>query len=823
MANSNVNVKMGVSGIAQFKQNMQVAKNSLKTVDEQLKLNEKQFKATGDAEAYMQQKAELLNVKLEEQKAIVDQAEKALQHMITNGVDKSSKAFQDMQQQLTRARGDLIDTQMQIQGVEVASDDATAGLSDMAGELSSIGSQVSFDTVIKGIDNITDGLKNAAVKAFNFGKAIFQATLGAGSWADEVATAAKKAGLDTKTYQQMVAASQLVDTSVDSIISSQQKLSTTLESTSEETAKIFARLGIQTKRYGEIRDLNDVFWETGEALMKIQNEADRNAMGKKLFGQWRELIPLFEMGREEYEKLRDAQSYVDDEHLQSLTEMDDEYQKLQHEIEVLRGNFFAELAPAANEAMKSVSGLISKFNEFLQTEKGKEMMDSLGDNIEKLFSSITDFDPDKAIEKMSQVLQGITDAFQWIAEHHNDVSTGLKIIAGGFLAMKLTSIGLSVAQMITGFKNLLTGSTAAEAASAGAAAGSEVGTSFGSAFAFAAKQVIISAGIAYVASEVAKKLADWQSKQWLQQEFGFSEEKADVIMKGAEEARKENPVSTRDMFTSVFNYKGNKSEETESTGTAYVETTGEKVYKIRKAPSELPGRIGSEVTDAADAAQPFEQIAAKAEKVFQFSEEQKRLAEEIWDNWDDDDKWLELMDQMEALLGKDIYSEFEHKIFELKQAGDYTGEDLPGTFFSDIEETLPESARIIGENTAISLGNGINEKADVAIKAAETLAAAVASVMAGALKISSPSKVMRQMGEFVSEGFAEGIESGFGRVSDAVDSMARVATSIPDRTGGGYGNRMIDVTLMIGPDKLTEVIVPLVDNTLGEEINLMRR
>ena len=95
--------------------------------------------------------------------------------------------------------------------------------------------------------------------------------------------------------------------------------------------------------------------------------------------------------------------------------------------------------------------------------------------------------------------------------------------------------------------------------------------------------------------------------------------------------------------------------------------------------------------------------------------------------------------------------------------------------------------------------------------------------MAGALKISSPSKVMRQMGEFVSEGFAEGIESGFGRVSDAVDSMARVATSIPDRTGGGYGNRMIDVTLMIGPDKLTEVIVPLVDNTLGEEINLMRR
>ena len=62
-----VNVKMGVSGIAQFKQNMATARNSLKTVDEQLKLNEKQFKATGDSEAYMQQKSELLKTKLDEQ------------------------------------------------------------------------------------------------------------------------------------------------------------------------------------------------------------------------------------------------------------------------------------------------------------------------------------------------------------------------------------------------------------------------------------------------------------------------------------------------------------------------------------------------------------------------------------------------------------------------------------------------------------------------------------------------------------------------------------------------------------------------------------
>ena len=138
-------------------------------------------------------------------------------------------------------------------------------------------------------------------------------------------------------------------------------------------------------------------------------------------------------------------------------------------------------------------------------------------------------------------------------------------------------------------------------------------------------------------------------------------------------------------------------------------------------------------------------------------------------------------------------------------------------------ETMEENAETVGENTSLGLANGINAKADVAIAAAQALAAAVSTAISAALQIHSPSKVMMGLGEFVSEGFAEGIENGLGRVNDAVDSMTRRATSVPNRGTGAGGNRMIDVTLMIGPDKLTEVIVPLVDNSLGEEINLMRR
>ena len=68
---SGATVKLGVEGISQFKTNMNQAKAAVKTLDAQLTLTEKQFKATGDSESYMTEKAELLKAKLEQQKTAI--------------------------------------------------------------------------------------------------------------------------------------------------------------------------------------------------------------------------------------------------------------------------------------------------------------------------------------------------------------------------------------------------------------------------------------------------------------------------------------------------------------------------------------------------------------------------------------------------------------------------------------------------------------------------------------------------------------------------------------------------------------------------------
>ena len=60
-------------------------------------------------------------------------------------------------------------------------------------------------------------------------------------------------------------------------------------------------------------------------------------------------------------------------------------------------------------------------------------------------------------------------------------------------------------------------------------------------------------------------------------------------------------------------------------------------------------------------------------------------------------------------------------------------------------------------------------------------------------------------------------------MTSAVDNMAGVASSAAVEPGRNGGRRMIDITLMLDSNRLTEVVVPLVDSSLGESVSLSRR
>ena len=445
MATGGVNIKMGVSGVAQFKQSISQARQNMKTLDAQLKLTEKQYKATGDAETYMQQKTEQLKAKLEEQKAVAANAEKALADMTERGVDKSSKAFQDMIRTLATAKGDMLDTEMALQGIEDSSQNASDGVSEMNSQLANVGQGISWQNVTSGLESITGKLEQAAKTAFNFGKKLVNATLGAGEWADELVTEAKTLGLTPQELQAMRYTSNIIDTSVESIVSAQKKLKKGLGS--NDAGVMGGLLELLGEGYDPRgKDWETVFWDAGEALMKFGDETEKEVYAQKLFGRsWNDLIPLFEAGRKEYEETNASWNVLSDEQLESLTKMDDEYQKLNAQFENLKMTALSEFAEPMQKAMQKINELLTKFTEWLQSEEGQKFVDG--------------------------VINKVNEGLDLIIKNKDDVVTALTAIAGGFALIKITTLAANIGKFVSGLGGLFGGKKPTETTGTAAASG----------------------------------------------------------------------------------------------------------------------------------------------------------------------------------------------------------------------------------------------------------------------------------------------------------------------------------------------------------------
>ena len=436
MAESGVNVKMGVSGLSEFKRSIKGAQTSIKTLDQQLALNEKQFKATGDAEAYMQEKADLLDKKLQEQKGIVAQAEKALQEMTANGVKSSDEAYQKMWQNLAKAKGDLLDTEMAMRQVGASGEEAAGNVSDMNNQLKRIGDGVNWQNVTDGIEKITAGLEKVAKKAYSVGKAIVKEVLGTGGWADDINTRSKVLGVSTDELQRMEKTATIIDTDAETIIKARQKLMRGVGNGTKGTMSALEALGISYNG-----DAEDTFWRAGEAIMALSDEAEQEAQANALFGKsWHDLIPLFSAGREEYDRMNATWNVMSQEQLDALNQMDDEYQKLQIAVADLKKEALSNLAEPMKNALSEINGILGKIGEWLQSDEGKATVQN--------------------------VVTAITDALKWLVDNKETVVAALGAIVTGWGTLKLTGAAADALKLINGLRGL--------------AGGKAVGTAIGS-------------------------------------------------------------------------------------------------------------------------------------------------------------------------------------------------------------------------------------------------------------------------------------------------------------------------------------------------------
>lgn len=125
----------------------------------------------------------------------------------------------------------------------------------------------------------TKGLSTAAA---GLGAAMLGNAYNAALAADDLNTLSNQTGFSVEELQKMQYAADLVDVSMDTMTGSVQKLTKNMASGSD----VFDTLGVSiTDADGNMRNATDVWYDAIEALSKIENETQRDALSMEVFGK----------------------------------------------------------------------------------------------------------------------------------------------------------------------------------------------------------------------------------------------------------------------------------------------------------------------------------------------------------------------------------------------------------------------------------------------------------------------------------------------------------------------------------------------------------
>ena len=181
MPNANdASVKLSVDGLGEFKRDMSSAKDAVKTLGSEVKLAESEFRKSGDAQTYAQQKTDALTKSIDEQKKVVDAANKGLK-AATEAYGANSKQANEWKRSLNYAKAELNGLDKKLQDVRDGTDKllkSTKNASQATSELGRTANGVTFNIFGMSVDKITGKLENLGSTASKVGKNLKGGILG---------------------------------------------------------------------------------------------------------------------------------------------------------------------------------------------------------------------------------------------------------------------------------------------------------------------------------------------------------------------------------------------------------------------------------------------------------------------------------------------------------------------------------------------------------------------------------------------------------------------------------------------------------------------
>ena len=829
-----IGVKMKVEGESSFSKAMKDAAKNTKALDSELKLAQAEFKASGDAQKLMSDRGKILNEQLKEQQKAVSTAQSMLKELAKAGYEQNSSKVMEWRKKLAEAQQSVLEINgaiannekvldaagkkyeelgQSMQGIATDANTAKAELSNvdgmassLYGSLSTIGSELGWSGLANGVKSINDTIDKVIRKAAQLAQALWDAGVDATVWADDLLTDATVYGIDTTTLQQWQYASRFVDTNVETIIKAREKLNQNMGSSSKEVALAFNELHVATRDVsGNLRSDNDVFWDTIAALGAIENASQRDVLAQKVLGKsYAELAPLIEAGREEWDKAAASAPIVSEEKVKSLGTANDSIENMNAQLESLKLEVLAELAPTIQLVADAVSKAAQSMHEFLESDEGQQAMTALSEAVNGVVKEFTEQDFGQVIQDAAKNVASFVQSFADLLKDKDKVVQTLGAIAGGIAGLKLLEAATNAAKLYSSLRLIsavkTVGGAAAGAGAAGAATGGSVaGSIFGST-------------VAKTLGGIGAGLATY---------FGplFDQVKA----AGERQAAAEQAASADEEVAEKAKELGQTMAQAEAVIASNMHEWG--VDADTAAKMYTSGMYDDVPASPAKAAAEVD--VAQAEEVIRLTEAQAEAAQKYWDivrNGATPDQ--------EAAAYQDLFDAFADSDESIAQL------DLLMTKLDELPhsiETIPDFSQSAGENISVGLANGINARASEAITAAMQLANSVSSIIASSLMIASPSKVMEEYGGYIGQGLAIGMEDTEPLVAGAAGSMMngitlaapKIDTGRVQQTGGDNVpamllNALSGMRVEIDGKQAGTIILPTIEELMADQVNSRR-
>lgn len=305
--------------------------------------------------AYQAEKVRITKEAYEEAKRSGEVSEKQLDELYSEYL-KNETALQKLNNELEENKQQLDEANK-----------STESFGDtIRGFASSLGLEVS--PAVEKVASKLDGLnKDVGAAILGIGAIIgtlVSFSIEAAHTADDILTLSTVTGIATDELQKMQYASAFLDVEVETMTGAMTKLTRNMYQAREGTKQqeeAFAKLHIRYKdTNGQLRDINEVFYEVIDALGKVKNETERDALAMTLMGRSaKELNPLIEAGSQRLRELGvEAEKLgviLSEDELDKLGQFQDAMDRLQNTTDALKNKLGLALIPILTALFDTIS------------------------------------------------------------------------------------------------------------------------------------------------------------------------------------------------------------------------------------------------------------------------------------------------------------------------------------------------------------------------------------------------------------------------------------------------------------------------------------